>query len=198
LQGKIFDKQQAQPCDMLYSNKREYLFLAIRACEYYSSCLFSSRKYSHYFWILMFGLNAATRAVARSAVHHAPLLNSARQTGTSSALSLSLPVHRLPTRGIDIPAVGIIFAGLTTVSVYSKDAMELQALLPPADPHTEAMFGKLFGIATTLTGIAAYLNDLTEAEKRKVASAQGASTVTTEVVETMGDASDSLGSEDET
>lgn len=119
----------------------------------------------------MLPLKNIAQSAVRAAAHHSPALGAALHAGsnTTCKLKVASPFNE-PVRKIDIPAVGIIMAGCATISAYSKDAMELYALQPPPDPQAEAMFGKAFGIATTVTGIIAYISDVSEAEKRKAAS----------------------------
>lgn len=122
----------------------------------------------------MLPLKNIAHASVRAAAHHAPVLGAALHAGSSSTCNIKVasPFSE-PVRKIDIPAVGIIMAGCATISAYSKDAMALYALQPPPDPQAEAMFGRAFGVATTVTGIIAYISDVSEAEKRKAASEAG-------------------------
>lgn len=112
----------------------------------------------------MLAINAAARIAARQQV--LPFAAAAIQSNRSSTLRVpGATPFQTPANGIWIPAEGIILTGFAVLSAYSKHAIALQALQPPPDPHAEALFGKAFGIATTLTGIAALVSDSADAEK---------------------------------
>jgi len=81
-----------------------------------------------------------------------------------------IAANPVPVRRIWVPPESIILAGLGVLASYSKEAMALDAMLPPPDPASQIKFGRLFGVGTTLVGVAAALTDAIDMETRKNAT----------------------------